>query len=115
MPGYIYIILLIIAFTPFQSAAEPVTVFVVHHYSFDYATNPKAPEIANSLCGTRCNAMSSTLNSYMMAGGWRLVKSPGEKTITITIETPFIEGNCFCIGEEYVVTKDIPLPDSPKR
>ncbi len=99
---------------PNTTFAETSTVFVVKAYSYDYTTSPDAPEIARSLCGARCNSISGTLNSYMMPGGWRLVRSPQEKKIILDIETPFIAGKCICSGDEYVVTKDTPLPDSPK-
>ena len=94
--------------------AEPKTVFWVNEYAFDFAANPGAPEIARSICGTRCNALSETYNSFKMPGGWRLVKVHSNKRIVIDIDNPFVKGNCICIGDEYLVTQDIPLPGAAK-
>lgn len=94
--------------------AEPKTVFWVNEYAFDFAANPGAPEIARSICGTRCNALSETYNSFKMPGGWRLVKVHSNKRVVIDIDNPFVKGNCICIGDEYLVTQDIPLPGAAK-
>lgn len=90
--------------------AEQATVFVVHEYSFDNKPGEVPPENAQTLCGTRCNALSGSFNSYMMPGGWRLVKTEVNKKLEVDIATPFIDGKCICRGDEYTVSRDIPLP-----
>lgn len=115
MKAGFYLLSLLLSAVATSLFAETTTVFVTREYSFDYAQHPEAPDIAQSLCGTRCNAISGSFDSYMMPGGWRLVKTNDQKKIVLDIAAPFIEGNCICIGEEYEVTRDIPLPGATSR
>ena len=98
--------------TSAYAATEPATVFFALEYAFDYASNPTAPDIVQSLCATRCNAISGNYKSYMMPGGWRLIKLESSKKLIVDIDNPFVKGNCICTGDVYSVTKEDPVPDT---
>ncbi len=98
---------LLLAMTPsLVSAAEPETIFVTQEYSFDYQTNPQAPEIARALCGTRCNALSGNYASYLSPGSWRLIQIGRNVKKVVDLDNPFIAGKCICIGDLYKVGKE---------
>ncbi len=88
--------------------AEPKKVFVVTSYAYDFKSHPNAPQIAQSLCGTRCNALSVDQESYMSPGGWRMVKVKSGQKKVIDISNPFISGKCICVGDDYLVDKEYP-------
>lgn len=78
-------------------------IFIVNDYSYDYEHNPEASPHAQAICGSRCNAMSDNLKSYLTPMGWRLIKVSGVQTRVINLDGPEIKGQCLCRGDEYLV------------
>lgn len=58
-------------------------------------------EIGQSLCGTRCNALSARFESYIKPRGWRLIKTAGDVELAVELDNPFLKGRCLCLGDEY--------------
>ncbi len=78
-------------------------IFIAYEFSYDYEHNPDATPKAQAICGSRCNAMSDNLKSYMTPMGWRLIKVPGVQSRVIELDDPEIKGQCICRGDEYLV------------
>jgi hypothetical protein len=82
-------------------------IFVVSDYRFDEQSLPGAPPVIRALCGTRCNALSANLESYMvymMRGEWRLQKTASGQERSVALNNPYLTGGrCICIGDEYLV------------
>jgi len=101
------LVVLLLAMAPsLVWAVEQETIFVTEEYSFDYQSNPQAPEIAQALCGTRCNALSGNYDSYQSPGGWRMIQIGRDVKKVIDLDNPFIPGKCICIGDLYKVGKE---------
>ncbi len=41
-----------------------------------------------------------------MPGGWRLIKVKENSEITVSLESPFMKGECVCTADEYTVQID---------
>lgn len=88
---------------PIAERPGAIRIFVVNEYSYDYEHNPEATPQAQAICGSRCNAMSANLQSYLTPMGWRLIKVPGVQSRVIDLDGPGIKGQCLCRGDEYLV------------
>ena len=82
---------------------EMVTVFIVSEYRYEPGETGGDPDIGQSLCGTRCNALSVDYLNYVMPGGWRMIKISGNQEIVVDLNNPFMGGKCICIADEYRV------------
>lgn len=80
-------------------------IFLVKDYR--YLPGP-AGEVATgqSLCGTRCNALSTDYLNYIEPGGWRLIKVAGDRELILELNNPFMDGRCVCVADEYQVLVD---------
>jgi hypothetical protein len=81
-------------------------IFVVNDYRFDERSAPAAPVVAKSLCSTRCNALSADYDSYavyMMRGEWRLQRVATAIERVVSLDSPYLAGQCICVGDEYLV------------
>jgi len=80
------------------------TVFIVREYRYEPPKGETANlEIGQSLCGTRCNALSSRFEGYIKPRGWRLIKTVGDVEQAVDLDNPFLKGKCMCLGDEYRV------------
>ena len=100
------LVVLLAILTSMAWAAEPRMIFVTEEYSFDYQSNPQAPEVARALCGTRCNALSGNYDSYLSPGSWRLIQVGRNVKKVVDLDNPFIAGKCICIGDLYRVGEE---------
>ncbi|RJQ67141.1 MAG: hypothetical protein C4519_24565 [Desulfobacteraceae bacterium] len=82
---------------------EMVTVFIVSEYRYEPGETGGDPDIGQSLCGTRCNALSVDYLNYVMPGGWRMIKISGNQEIVVDLNNPFMGGKCICVVDEYRV------------
>lgn len=89
-----------------EASKTPDTIFYTDEYYFDRSSNPDAPEIAQSLCGTRCNALSGSYDSYLSPGGWRLIQVGRPVKKVVDLDNPFLQGKCVCVGRVYRVTRE---------
>jgi len=91
-----------------QSAqGEDHRVIIVKDYRYEPGEHvPANPEAGQSLCGTRCNALSADYLNYTEPGGWRLIKVVSDRELTVELNNPFMSGHCICIADEYEVKID---------
>lgn len=78
-------------------------VFIVQQYSYEPGDTGGNREVGQSLCGTRCNALSGSLASYLKPGGWRLIRTKSNQEVNLELDYPFLKGRCVCVGDEYRV------------
>lgn len=78
-------------------------VFIVLEYRYDPGEGGKDADIGQSLCGTRCNALSVDYLNYTGPGGWRMIKVADKRELTIDMGNPFLTGKCTCVADEYVI------------
>ena len=83
-------------------------IFIAYDYAYDYEHNPDASPQAQAICGSRCNAMSDNLKSYLTPMDWQLIKLPGIHTRVINLDEPEVKGKCICSGDEYLVEPEFP-------
>jgi len=104
--------LLVSIFAPLCTAAaedapaaedEMVKVFIVSEYRYEPGPSGGDLDIGQSLCGTRCNALSVDYLNYVAPGGWRLIKIAGNQQLLVNLNNPFLDGKCICVGDEYQV------------
>ncbi|MBE0595969.1 MAG: hypothetical protein IH614_01720 [Desulfuromonadales bacterium] len=67
------------------------------------AVDEATADVGLALCGTRCNALSATYDSYLMTMNWRLTKVGGVTERVVALDNPFLDGRCVCTGEEFRV------------
>lgn len=63
-------------------------------------------ETGQSLCGSRCNALSFDYLNASEPGGWRIIKVADDHELTVDLNNPFMIGKCVCIADEYRVQRD---------
>ncbi|WP_281184324.1 hypothetical protein [Trichlorobacter lovleyi] len=88
------------------AAAEDVTIYIVSDYRYLPGKAKGDPVMGQSLCGTRCNALSTNYLNIVEPGGWRLIKVAGGRVLTVPLNNPFMGGDCVCVVDEYVVKVD---------
>lgn len=78
--------------------------FMVQEYRYEPPQGDNGNlDIGQSLCGTRCNAISDNFGSYLKPRNWRLVKIAGGVERSVALDNPFLKGNCICVGDEYLI------------
>jgi len=76
--------------------------FMVREYRYEPPEGEEGNrDIGQSLCGTRCNALSDIFGSYLKPRNWRLVKIAGDVEQSVELDNPFLKGKCICVGDEY--------------
>jgi hypothetical protein len=78
-------------------------VFVVKDYRYEPGTAGEDLDLGQSLCGTRCNALSIDYLNITMPGGWRMTRVASDRNLTVPLDNPFMEGMCICVVDEYLV------------
>lgn len=99
-------ITLLLVLTAAEAAQEqppPETIYIVNDYRYVPATSADDQEIGHSLCGTRCNALSSSYKNILEPGGWSLVRTGINKEVIVELKSPFLGGQCICLADEYSV------------
>jgi len=97
------------------AAEPPEKVYVVNDYRYVPANETDDRETGLSLCGTRCNALSTDYLNITEVGGWLLMKGEANRELTVELNSPFIKGQCICIVDEYLVKKDDRASDERRR
>ncbi|MCK9296802.1 MAG: hypothetical protein M0P70_17190 [Desulfobulbaceae bacterium] len=104
--------LLVPIFSPLCAAAaedapaaqgDVVKVYIVNEYRYEPGPSGAHADIGQSLCGTRCNALSVDYLNYVEPGGWRLIKISGNQQLLVDLNNPSLDGKCICIADEYRV------------
>ena len=78
-------------------------IFLVNAYRYEPGDSGGNVDIGQSLCGTRCNALSADYENYLRPPGWRIIRIAKDKEVTVDLDNPFIGGHCICIADEYIV------------
>jgi len=91
----------------------PENIYIVNEYRYVPATAADDKDIGHALCGTRCNALSSSYKNILEPGGWSLVRISSNKEITLELKSPFLGGQCVCVADEYSVK--ITDPGGPRN
>lgn len=95
-------------------AAEEV--YVVKDYRYEPGGSGGDPDTGHALCATRCNALSFDYQDYLMPGGWELIKISTNRDMRIPLNNPFMEGDCICTVDDYVVkVNNRNRPKSPEN
>ncbi|MBU0480058.1 MAG: hypothetical protein KKG47_03035 [Proteobacteria bacterium] len=82
---------------------ETEKVFIVSGYRYEPGGDVKQTDVGQSLCGTRCNALSVDYLNYTEPGGWRMIKVADKRELTVDLNNPFLAGECICVADEYIV------------
>lgn len=109
------ILLLIFADVSVVVADNGVTgtpAYIVLDYRYDSLGSNGSPETGHTLCATRCNSLSFDYADYIMADAREIKKIAAGRELEITLENPFLQGRCFCLVDEYVITPN--LRNQPK-
>ncbi len=105
--------LLLILPLPLAASAEDLTqngqgaeekIYIVNEYRYVPASATDDREIGLSLCGTRCNALSTDHRNISEPMGWQMSRSATNKELIVELNSQFIGGHCICVADEYVVT-----------
>ena len=106
-----YVLLWLLAATllPMSATAQEADIsegqqmWIVNDYSYVPGSDQDDPVTGLSLCGTRCNAMTTDDRNILHSRGWRLIRVAQDKEVTVPLNNPFIGGHCICIADEYLV------------
>jgi len=93
---------------------EGEQVFIIQEYRYEPGDSGGDPDIGHALCGTRCNALSVDYRNFIDPGGWRFIRVADNREIPVSLNNPFIGGQCVCTADEYVVIlNDFNKPHTP--
>ena len=82
------------------------SLYVVTDYRFIAGEKGGDADLGQSLCGTRCNALSVDRNSFMETGEWSYTRVATGRELTLALDNPFLAGQCICVADEYLVKYD---------
>jgi len=80
--------------------------YIVNDYRFEPGAATKDAVLGQSICGTRCNALTRNYLNYTVPGGWRVIKTASNQELKVQLDRPRIAGECICIADEYLVIVD---------
>ncbi len=86
-----------------ETKLEGEHVFIVNDARYEPGDSGGDPDTGHALCGTRCNALSVDYRNFIDPGGWRFVKIADNRDLNLDLDNPFLEGQCVCTVDEYVV------------
>lgn len=89
-----------------QAAEAEVQLYIVSDYRYEVVPGKGDPVIGQSLCGTRCNALSTNYLNIVEPGAWRLIKIATGYELSLPLNNPFMGGRCICVVDEYMVKVD---------
>ncbi len=89
-----------------SAAQTPETIYIVNDYRYVPANATDDQEIGLSLCGTRCNALSTDFRNILEPMGYQMIKGAANQELTVQLNSPFIKGHCICIADEFIVKID---------
>lgn len=106
--GRLLALLCLLALPLAAQAAEPPEerVLIVKDYRYLPGVPAGDEQTGQSLCGSRCNALSFDYLNVLEPGGWRMIKVAADRELTVDLENPFMKGSCICIADEYIVKID---------
>lgn len=90
-------------------------VYMVNDYRYVPASEADDKDTGLSLCGTRCNALSTDYLNVTEVGGWKMMKNALNQELRMELNSPFLKGHCICIVDEYLVSKDDRFSDERRR
>ncbi|MBI5848237.1 MAG: hypothetical protein HZB31_09875 [Nitrospirae bacterium] len=102
----ITLLLVLTAAEAAQGQQTPEKVYVVNDYRYIPTSASDDKDTGLSLCGTRCNALTTDYLNITEVGGWQLMKGVVNRELTLELNSPFLKGQCICIGDEYEVRID---------
>lgn len=99
-------------FVPTQAfaAGTDERIYVVTDYRYVSGAHGESAESGISLCGTRCNAISTNYLNIIEPGGWRLIRVAAGRELNVELKNPFMTGSCICVADEYAVKVEIKNP-----
>ena len=101
------------AFAAEGQGAGGETAYIVNDYRYDPAGSGGDADTGHALCGTRCNALSFDYADYLMADPREVKRVTAGRELTIPLGNPFMQGNCICTVDEYIIkpnTRHQPKP-----
>lgn len=93
-------------FSSLPAAAADEKAYVVHEYRYVPATAADDRETGLSLCGTRCNALSTDYRNISEPMGWQMIRVATGQELIVELNSRFIGGHCVCVVDEYMVKID---------
>jgi len=112
-PHFLRFTVFLFLLLPLVAAAEDLTqkqqaaeekIYIVNEYRYVPAHATDDREIGLSLCGTRCNALSTDFRNISEPMGWQMARSATNKELIVELNSQFIGGHCICVADEYLVT-----------
>lgn len=91
------------------SAEEPRERFYIvndYRYTAPDGGSEDALVLGQSLCGSRCNALSSDYRNYTESGAWRMIRIAKDKEVSIDFGNLKVPGTCICVADEFIVVAD---------
>ena len=82
---------------------QPERIFIVNEYRYEPGAKSGDADLGQSLCGTRCNALSVDYQNYLGPPGWRITRIAHNKEIPVDLNNPYLDGTCICVADEYIV------------
>ena len=92
---------------------DEASAYIVNDYRYDPAGSGGNADTGHALCGTRCNALSFDYADYLMADAREVKKVAAGRELTVPLDNPFMNGNCICTVDEYLIkpnTRHRPKP-----
>lgn len=100
------VLLLLASASDLLAADADLKLYIVTDYRYLPGKTKGDPVMGQSLCGTRCNALSTNYLNIVEPGGWRLIRIADGRALTVPLNNPFMGGDCVCVVDEYVVKID---------
>ena len=85
------------------TASQEEFVYIVNEYRYEPAGSMADSDTGQSLCGTRCNALSVDYKNYLQPRGWRLKRVAKDQELNVDLNNPFITGRCVCVADKYLI------------
>jgi hypothetical protein len=82
---------------------EEEHIFVIKDYRYEPGMDQADPDMGLALCGTRCNALATDYLNITTPGGWRMQRVASSREVTVSLDNPFMGGNCICVVDEYLL------------
>lgn len=101
--------------TAASAAVQPEKVYIMNDYRYIPADATDDSDIGLTLCGTRCNALSTDYQNITDVGGWQLLKTASDRELTMELNSPFIKGTCVCVADEYLIKTDDRFSEERRR
>lgn len=101
--GVLVLSILLSGFACAEEAKE--TFYIVNDYRYTPGESGDAL-LGQSLCGSRCNALSSDYRNYTESGAWRMIRIAKDKEVKVDFNNLKVPGTCVCIADEFMIVAD---------